>query len=93
MCAKDWQKNWPTSIQPLPKRLVELLARVVINDGEIDRIYNALPQGVDRLLVAELKARGLAGWFVNSVEPPRITDHLQLPPWQPRSSCLWPPRK
>jgi hypothetical protein len=47
----------------------------------------------DPLLAAELKARGLSGWFVNSVEAPRITDQLCLPPWQPRSSYLWPPRK
>ena len=43
--------------------------------------------------VAELKARGLPGWVVNSTEAPRITNHLYLPPWQPRSNYLWPPRK
>ena len=60
------------------QKLVELLARVVLNDREIDHINNhALPKGADRLLVAELKARGLSGWFVNSVETPRITDQLQ----------------
>jgi hypothetical protein len=76
------------------QKLVELLVRVVIDDGEIDYINNqALPSGADRLLVAELKARGLSGWVVNSVEAPRITDQLCLPPWQPRSSCLWPQRK
>jgi hypothetical protein len=61
-------------------------------DREIDRINNALPRGADRLLVAELKARGLP-WVVNNVETPRITNQLCLPPWQPRSSYLWPPRK
>ena len=45
------------------------------------------------LLVAELKARGLSGWVVNSVEAPRITNQLCLPPWQPRSDYQWPPRK
>ena len=29
---------------------------------------------LDRLLVAEFKARGLPGWVVNSVEAPRIPD-------------------
>jgi hypothetical protein len=76
------------------QKLAELLVRVVINDGEVDSINNhALPKGADRLLVAELKARGLPGWVVNSVEAPRITDQLYLPPWQPRSNYLWPPRK
>jgi hypothetical protein len=75
-------------------KLADLLSRVVINDGEIDYINNqALPRGADRLLVAELKARGLSGWVVNNVEMPRITDQLRLPPWQQRSSYLWPPRK
>jgi hypothetical protein len=45
------------------------------------------------LLVAELKARGLP-WVMNSIETPRITDQLYLPPWQPLlSNYLWPPRK
>ena len=86
--AKELADLYPAFAQ----KLVELLARVVINDREIDRINNALPRGADRLLVAELKARGLP-WVVNNVETPRITDQLCLPPWQPRSNYLWPPRK
>ena len=86
--AKELADLYPGFAQ----KLVELLARVVINDREIDYINNALPRGADRLLVAELKARGLP-WVVNSVETPRITDQLCLPPWQPRSNYLWPPRK
>ena len=75
------------------QKLVELLVRVVVNDREIDYINNrALPRGADRLLVAELKARGLP-WVMNSIETPRITDQLNLQPWQPRSNYLWPPRK
>jgi hypothetical protein len=75
------------------EKLAELLARVAINDREIDRINtHALPRGADRLLVAELKARGLP-WVVNNVETPRIIDLLHLPPWQPGSNYLWPQRK
>jgi hypothetical protein len=67
--------------------------RVVVNDREIEYINgHALPRGADRLLVAELKARGLP-WVASSIETPRITDDLCLPPWQPRSNYLWPPRK
>jgi hypothetical protein len=78
---------------PFAQRIVELLVRVAANDREIDHINHALPNGADRLLVAELKARGLQGFVVNSVEVPRIIDRLCLPPWQPRSNYLWPPRK
>ena len=87
--AKELADLYPSVAQ----KLAELLSRVVINDREIEHVNNALPRGSDRLLVAELKARGRPGWVVNSVEAPRITDQLHLPPWQPRSSCLWPPRK
>jgi hypothetical protein len=87
--AKELADLYPAFAQ----KLAELLARVVISDREIDYINNhALPRGADRLLVAELKARGLPV-VANSIETPRITDHLQLPPWQPRSNYLWPPRK
>jgi hypothetical protein len=88
--AKEVADLYPAFAQ----KLAELLVRVVINDREVDYINNhALPNGAARLLVAELKARDLQGVIVNSVEAPRITDQLHLPPWQPRSNCLWPPRK
>ncbi len=92
--VRDGLANELADLYPaFAQKLVELLVRVVINDREIDYINNhALPRGAERLLVAELKARGLP-WVVNNVETPRITDQLQLPPWQPRSSYLWPPRK
>jgi DNA-binding transcriptional MerR regulator len=66
------------------QKLTELVPRIVANNREIDNINNcALPKGVDRLLVAELKARGLP-CVMNSIETPRIIDQLYLPPWQPR---------
>jgi len=91
--VRDGLANELADLYPaFAQKLVELLVRVVVNDGEIEHVNNALPRGADRLLVAELKARGLP-WVVNNVETPRITDHTQLPPWQPRSNYLWPPRK
>ena len=73
------------------QKLAELLPRIAANDREIEYINgHALPSGAKRLLVAELKARGLPGWVVNSIEAPRITDQLCLPPWQPRSNYFWP---
>ena len=82
-----------TDIYPaFAQRLAELLPRIAANDREVDYINgHALPSGAKRLLVAELKARGLP-WVVDSVEPPRITNQLYLPSWEPRSTYLWPPR-
>ena len=88
--AKELADLYPAFAQ----KLAELLPRIAANDRVIEYINDhALPKGVDRLLVAELKARGLPSWVMNSIEPQRITDQLYLPPWQPRSNYLWPPRK
>jgi hypothetical protein len=79
--ANELADLYPASAQ----KLVELLARVVVNDREIDYINSrALPIGADRLLAAELQARGLP-WVTNNVETPRIANQLTLPPW-PRGS-------
>ena len=92
--VRDGLANELADLYPaFAQKLVELLERIAANDREIDHINtHALPRGADRLLVAELKARGLPV-VANSIETPRITDQLQLPPWQPRSNYLWPPRK
>ena len=87
--AKELAEIYPAFAQ----KLAELLPRVVISDLDIEHINNALPKGAARLLVAERKARGLPGFVVNSVETPGIISQLCLPPWQPRSNYLWPPRK
>ena len=48
---------------PAAAQLAELLARVVASDEEIDYINaHMLPGGAERLLVAELVARGLQGF-------------------------------
>jgi hypothetical protein len=55
------------------KKLAKLLSRVATGDREIEFINNHnLPKGTDRPLVAELKARGLAGWVTNSIHALRI---------------------
>ena len=68
-------------------KLAELLPRIAANDGEIEYVNRqALPSGAERLLVAELAARGLEG-FGKSVgnrfiRTPRITDELCLPTFE-----------
>jgi len=59
------------------------LARIASNDREVEYINNhARPSGAERLLVAELTARGLEGFVKNSVQTPRITEELRLPAFE-----------
>ena len=81
LSAMNWQRRWSQLYPAFAQKLVELLPRIAANDREIAYINgHALPSGAKRLLVAELKARGLP-WVMNSIETPRITDQLYLPPW------------
>jgi len=73
-------------------KLADVVARVAANDRDIEFINDhKLPKGAERLLTAELVARGLPGWVVNSIHAPRIVDLLHLPPWGPRTGyfCRW----
>jgi hypothetical protein len=65
---------------PLAAQLADLMARIFASDREIEHINaRALPAEAERLLVAELVARGLRGFVENSVEAVRITRDLRLP--------------
>ena len=59
LCAMNWQRNWPTSIQVLPKSSPNCLRASSSMTARSTTSTHALPKGADRLLVAELKARGL----------------------------------
>jgi hypothetical protein len=67
--------------------------RIAANDQEIEYINgHALPSSGERLLVAELVARGLKGFVENGVHIPRITKQLRLPAFK-YSACepyRWP---
>jgi hypothetical protein len=53
------------------------------NDRQVEYINNhARPSGADRLLVAELIARGMEGFVMNSMQTPRITEELRLPAFE-----------
>jgi hypothetical protein len=61
-------------------RLLYPEQRIFASDREIEYINaHALPAEAERLLVAELVARGLRGFVENSVEAVRITRDLRLP--------------
>ncbi len=80
---------------PIEAQLAELLPRIVANDREIEHINgHALPEGTERLLFAELIARGLPGWVQNSVEATRITAQLRLPAFEfdAYDPYTWPQR-
>jgi hypothetical protein len=75
------------------RRLAELLPRIAANDREVEYINNhARPSGAQRLLVAELVARGLEGFVNNSIQTPRITEELRLPAFEysPHDRYAWP---
>ena len=65
---------------PIEAQFRDLMTRIDANDKEIEYINaHVLPRDAERLLVAELVARGLMGFVENSVEAVRITRDLRLP--------------
>lgn len=78
----------------LETQLSELMLRVAANDETIAGINtHMLPNGRDRLLVAELVARGLLGFVrPNAADLPRIVTELRLPAFKPdqRTPFAWP---
>jgi hypothetical protein len=74
-------------------RLAELVSRIVKNDAAIDYVNAHLPQGRERLLSAELVARGLSGFRVDGLhDVPPITEQLRLPAfeWNAHHPFAWP---
>jgi hypothetical protein len=73
--------SWPLNIYPgIEQKLRELLPRMAANDREIAYINaHALPSDGERLLEAELVARGLRGFVESGVHIPRITHELRMP--------------
>ena len=61
-------------------RLAELATRLEANERTIEHInVRGLPAGSERLLTAEMVARGLTGFVVKGTDIPRITKSLRLP--------------
>ena len=64
---------------PLAAQLIDLLGRIAANDQQVELINRRLPDRCERLLVAELVARGLGGFMSNSVQAPSIVTAVRLP--------------
>ena len=83
---------------PLAAQLADLLGRLRASDDRIEQMNaHALPSGAERLLVADLVARGLDSFVQNLVDIPRIVHRVQLPAFEydihapyawPRSSSV-----
>ena len=74
-------------------RLADILGRIETSDQEIERVNTrARPSGADRLLGAELVARGLGGFTSGISDIPRITRDLRLPVFEYRltEGYAWP---
>ena len=74
-------------------RLGELIAKIEANDREIQYINGqALPTGAERLRSAELIAREIEAWRVNSADVVRISHELCLPAFKhdPHRPYAWP---
>ena len=74
---------------PLAAKLADLLTKIRENNRQIEFTNeHNLPRGAQRLLVAELVARGLLGFVQNSFDTPRIVRDVRLPAFQ---RCLHEP--
>jgi hypothetical protein len=84
MAARDELAAELAEMYPVvEKRLSDLIGRIAANDREVAWINaSRLPDGAERLLSAELVARGLGGFVRNGVQTPSITEELQLPRFQ-----------
>jgi hypothetical protein len=83
-CERDKLAAELAAIYPaFANKLADLLPRIAANDRQVEYINgHALPLGAERLLVAELIARGLEGFVKNAVQTPRITEELRLPTFE-----------
>ena len=77
----------------MESRLGELIAKIEANDRKIEYINSqSLPTGAERLRSAELIARGIEAWRVNSADVVRISHELRLPAFKhdPHRPYAWP---
>jgi len=87
--AAELKASYPS----MESRLGELIAKIEENDREIEFVNgHALPSGAERLRSAELIARGIEAWRVNSTDVVRITRELCLPAFKhhPHQPYAWP---
>jgi hypothetical protein len=63
----------------IERQLVDLFARLDANDKEVNHINTRPPTNAERLLAAELVARGLNSFVKNGIQIERMTEQLCLP--------------
>jgi hypothetical protein len=66
----------------IERQLVDLFTRLDANDKEVNYLNTRLPTNTERLLVAELVARGLPGFVRNGTQIERMTEQLCLPAFE-----------
>src|SRR3954471_10807588 len=88
--AKELAETYP----PLAAKLLILLSELAGNDRDIERINERdLPSGAERLLTAEMLARGLLGFRQRGLDVPSIVRAVRLPAFEfePNAPFSWPP--
>jgi Thiamine pyrophosphate enzyme, central domain len=87
--AAELRASYPN----IEARLGELIAKIEASDRMVEFVNtHGLPTGAVRLRSAELVARGLEAWRVNSADVVRITRELCLPAFKhdPHKPYAWP---
>ena len=87
--AAELEALYPSFAQ----KLADLLTRIEASNREIEILNaNALPAGVEPLLLAELVARKMDGWTKDGLDAPRLTSSVRLPAFErtPHAPWLWP---
>ena len=87
--AKELSELYPG----LAAKLTSLLVQLADNDQQIEHINaRALPTGAERLLTAELVARGLTGLRSKGADVPSVVRNVRLPAFEFRQHApyAWP---
>jgi hypothetical protein len=85
--AKELTRVYPAAAT----QLADLMCRIDASDRDIAVINSRLPEGAERILVAELTARGIM-WLGRNSEIPSIVNDLRLPAFHfdQSASYTWP---
>ena len=79
----------------IERQLVDLFTRLDANNIEVKNLNARPPPGAERLIVAELVARGLTSFLKDATQIERMTDQLRLPAFERpvHRPLAWPPSR